>query len=111
MTSMPVSAAVSWLEFRSRVPSAIAFGSDHVLNDLLFFYQAEDGIRDLTVTGVQTCALPILRPAGSPRWLVAVRDQDAAVRARGPAKIGLRWSRERKVPPHGTSGCLRARIH
>src|SRR5205085_8819632 len=28
-----------------------------------FFFQAEDGIRDLTVTGVQTCALPIF-PAG-----------------------------------------------
>src|SRR2546430_15242649 len=28
-----------------------------------FFFQAEDGIRDLTVTGVQTCALPILLPA------------------------------------------------
>src|SRR2546430_7761325 len=28
---------------------------------VLFFFQAEDGIRDLTVTGVQTCALPILR--------------------------------------------------
>src|SRR5688572_25177639 len=28
-----------------------------------FFFQAEDGIRDLTVTGVQTCALPIL-PSG-----------------------------------------------
>src|SRR2546430_8302409 len=27
-----------------------------------FFFQAEDGIRDLTVTGVQTCALPICRP-------------------------------------------------
>src|SRR2546427_151279 len=27
-----------------------------------FFFQAEDGIRDLTVTGVQTCALPILIP-------------------------------------------------
>src|SRR2546430_8402218 len=27
-----------------------------------FFFQAEDGIRDLTVTGVQTCALPIYRP-------------------------------------------------
>src|SRR2546430_16973772 len=27
---------------------------------LFFFFQAEDGIRDLTVTGVQTCALPIL---------------------------------------------------
>src|SRR5205085_9092373 len=26
-----------------------------------FFFQAEDGIRDLTVTGVQTCALPICR--------------------------------------------------
>src|SRR2546430_6988365 len=25
-----------------------------------FFFQAEDGIRDLTVTGVQTCALPIV---------------------------------------------------
>src|SRR5256886_7694137 len=28
-----------------------------------FFFQAEDGIRDLTVTGVQTCALPICRQA------------------------------------------------
>src|SRR5438034_8421747 len=27
-----------------------------------FFFQAEDGIRDHCVTGVQTCALPILRP-------------------------------------------------
>src|SRR5688572_31807251 len=38
-----------------------------------FFFQAEDGIRDLTVTGVQTCALPIcnsfrstLKDSGSP---------------------------------------------
>src|SRR2546430_8574751 len=28
-----------------------------------FFFQAEDGIRDLTVTGVQTCALPIFSDA------------------------------------------------
>src|SRR6266566_7328831 len=27
-----------------------------------FFFQAEDGIRDYKVTGVQTCALPILSP-------------------------------------------------
>src|SRR5258708_14289507 len=27
-----------------------------------FFFQAEDGIRDDLVTGVQTCALPILAP-------------------------------------------------
>src|SRR5260370_37709367 len=34
----------------------------HVLSRLcceLFFFQAEDGIRDSSVTGVQTCALPI----------------------------------------------------
>src|SRR5216683_4172935 len=30
---------------------------------LFFFFQAEDGIRDLIVTGVQTCALPILSAA------------------------------------------------
>src|SRR5256885_4840063 len=30
-----------------------------------FFFQAEDGIRDYKVTGVQTCALPIWRPSGS----------------------------------------------
>src|SRR5687768_17707580 len=32
----------------------------------LFFFQAEDGIRDVAVTGVQTCALPIslVRVAG-----------------------------------------------
>src|SRR5207249_7014390 len=32
-----------------------------------FFFQAEDGIRDRNVTGVQTCALPIFRPS-SDRW-------------------------------------------
>src|SRR4030066_346646 len=30
-----------------------------------FFFQAEDGIRDSSVTGVQTCALPILLASGS----------------------------------------------
>src|SRR2546427_13191908 len=30
-----------------------------------FFFQAEDGIRDSTVTGVQTCALPILSRAAA----------------------------------------------
>src|SRR3712207_3106144 len=29
-----------------------------------FFFQAEDGIRDIGVTGVQTCALPICNPSG-----------------------------------------------
>src|SRR6266481_3395128 len=31
---------------------------------MFFFFQAEDGIRDGTVTGVQTCALPILTGRG-----------------------------------------------
>src|SRR2546430_8437272 len=31
---------------------------------LVFFFQAEDGIRYLTVTGVQTCALPIFGAGG-----------------------------------------------
>src|SRR2546429_7384891 len=30
-----------------------------VISALFFFFQAEDGIRDVAVTGVQTCALPI----------------------------------------------------
>src|SRR2546430_10412055 len=34
----------------------------------LFFFQAEDGIRDLTVTGVQTCALPISSAATTALW-------------------------------------------
>src|SRR5256886_3163948 len=32
---------------------------DFIHHMSFFFFQAEDGIRDLTVTGVQTCALPI----------------------------------------------------
>src|SRR6266436_9273433 len=42
---------------------------------MFFFFQAEDGIRDVAVTGVQTCALPILD---------GVADQ---VCARGPARL------------------------
>src|SRR5258708_24392994 len=33
---------------------------------LFFFFQAEDGIRDDLVTGVQTCALPIFKKTGKP---------------------------------------------
>src|SRR5688572_32191429 len=44
----------------------------------LFFFQAEDGIRDLTVTGVQTCALPIL-----------LLDEAVAQRVRGDVRVGL----------------------
>src|SRR2546430_16945364 len=48
---------------------------------IFFFFQAEDGIRDLTVTGVQTCALPIcadeISPASNaaPRWRLEISRQ------------------------------------
>src|SRR3712207_7056448 len=35
----------------------------------IFFFQAEDGIRDIGVTGVQTCALPIFRYSALQREL------------------------------------------
>src|SRR3712207_8932435 len=38
-----------------------------------FFFQAEDGIRDIGVTGVQTCALPILRRIEGERGEAALR--------------------------------------
>src|SRR5690349_22945170 len=51
-----------------RIPERVSDGvvMDHptiliVEGVFYFFFQAEDGIRDLYVTGVQTCALPILR--------------------------------------------------
>src|SRR3712207_3816061 len=34
--------------------------------NVFFFFQAEDGMRDIGVTGVQTCALPIFRPINYP---------------------------------------------
>src|SRR5437764_2962779 len=37
-------------------------------SDHFFFFQAEDGIRDTSVTGVQTCALPISHCAGHPHY-------------------------------------------
>src|SRR5688572_393482 len=46
-----------------------------------FFFQAEDGIRDLTVTGVQTCALPIFIVenhgwlSSNGKWLASVVKQ------------------------------------
>src|SRR6266568_5565196 len=53
---------------------------------LFFFFQAEDGIRDGTVTGVQTCALPISRRRPARPGRRAARDPPPArrlVRAAG----------------------------
>src|SRR5256886_8662517 len=51
-----------------------------------FFFQAEDGIRDLTVTGVQTCALPIsIRHTAHPTALAA--HVPAVVRIEAPHQL------------------------
>src|SRR2546430_11979803 len=62
-------------------------GSTFELWRCFFFFQAEDGIRDLTVTGVQTCALPIL---------VEERRADGDLRPLHQ----LREDRERRTPQH-----------
>src|SRR5712692_3584039 len=66
---------------------------------VFFFFQAEDGIRDGTVTGVQTCALPIsllVAPEGhssAPRFgrRADGKGRSACRSERGPC--GLHWSR------------------
>src|SRR2546430_5890481 len=55
---------------------------------MIFFFQAEDGIRDLTVTGVQTCALPIyyaaaLAAAESAAVVLVLDEPDIPVRTAG----------------------------
>src|SRR5699024_11269790 len=49
---------------RQQTVFSLVTGSHINLHDstyIIFFFQAEDGIRDRNVTGVQTCALPISR--------------------------------------------------
>src|SRR5256886_8755899 len=56
-----MSCCVCW-SARVRV-ACLSFVAIYVWFVYFFFFQAEDGIRDLTVTGVQTCALPIFTQA------------------------------------------------
>src|SRR6266498_3620688 len=58
---------------------------------LCFFFQAEDGIRDADVTGVQTCALPISRCIASPSTWTPPR------RSTSPACAPSARSEERRV--------------
>src|SRR5437667_1720379 len=73
-----------------------------------FFFQAEDGIRDRDVTGVQTCALPIYRPPGgyplsgsslsSAGYFWRAR-RDRTRRCRSSENVGLRALHAAKVSP------------
>src|SRR5207247_7245912 len=59
---------------------------------LFFFFQAEDGIRDPLVTGVQTCALPIFAA------LKAARDRERVKRALEALKDAARGRDNVMVP-------------
>src|SRR5437667_49955 len=99
---------------RERMPPVLS--CKHAGGDgpcFFFFFQAEDGIRDRDVTGVQTCALPISR------WTAPGEAQQAADDARGTvhlardgrrrgARVGIlagapERSEERRVGKEGRS--------
>src|SRR2546425_5352154 len=71
------------------------------LECVFFFFQAEDGIRDLTVTAVQTCALPISTPREGQTFVEQrLPDESLALAGRGGAGQwgrGIRRSEERRV--------------
>src|SRR6266511_4739131 len=73
------------------VPTAVI--SSHAF----FFFQAEDGIRDFHVTGVQTCALPILDKCGAyattKSWRLAGQIQMLLSRLGVISFVGTTWSR------------------
>src|SRR2546430_3604186 len=70
-----------------------------------FFFQAEDGIRDLTVTGVQTCALPIYLFPLKVRF-VAILCLAARIHAQTPVNSGSASS----VADNETKGLQATRV-
>ena len=62
-----------------------------MLCGVVFFFQAEDGIRDKLVTGVQTCALPIYRGGRKKRVSVGLLGEETR-----PAKTIQRVFNERR---------------
>src|SRR5690349_23323596 len=61
------------------------------LSLVCFFFQAEDGIRDLYVTGVQTCALPIWRRRVSRRRVSSMRARASRLFSRATRRRALTW--------------------
>src|SRR5699024_1092520 len=57
------------LEYCMKFITLVSYLSVHCCF-VFFFFQAEDGIRDRNVTGVQTCALPIYQKELHPRSLI-----------------------------------------
>src|SRR5437867_11571779 len=64
---------------------------------IFFFFQAEDGIRDRTVTGVQTCALPISAPT---RWSSSFPSRQRNARSFPWARLDAELGRESARAAH-----------
>src|SRR2546422_5454012 len=82
------------------------------LDILIFFFQAEDGIRDVAVTGVQTCALPICsrRPGPSRgRRRAGCADSGGPARARSRAAGGSDRAPRSRSEEHTSE--LQSRLH
>src|SRR5438270_7626250 len=103
------------LSFVCNIVRTAILVSDGTSSGTIFLFQAEDGIRDLTVTGVQTCALPICRwAAGGGRYCAAgarhrarsITDRDQRPTGHAEQAIGGRGSGEDQLP--GSRG--RARL-
>src|SRR2546422_8171869 len=81
------------IEMSMSEPICADMGVEASVRVLFFFFQVEDGIRDVAVTGVQTCALPIStrkRP---------MRTQDPGRRLRARRRANARAARCVRWPP------------
>src|SRR5206468_10121896 len=85
--------------FRSKALHVIAY------IDVDFFFQAEDGIRDLIVTGVQTCALPICRRMSGLERVTREAGHAPAVEAKAdrPRGVGQKTLGDAAGTPHQPS--------
>src|SRR5476649_2981064 len=75
-------------------PLQLKFLTTYIPKTIAFFFQAEDGIRHHWVTGVQTCALPILTPPGS---APSARRMPSSLRRRATTNAITPRSEERRV--------------
>src|SRR5260370_32555538 len=96
---------VCYLSCRALVEEAATrYFSLYVFVICFFFFQAEDGIRDSSVTGVQTCALPISRPRTSPRLLRRPRTSRHRRPSSKPARRAFPTPRRARPAAKGRDG-------
>src|SRR5437879_8592046 len=72
-----------------------------------FFFQADDGIRDTSVTGVQTCALPIYRTRGLIRICL---ESPNTIGVAVSASVSLTRNADRRPIPNSTNAKARCGV-